>query len=195
MKTNLPANQPAADVALDHQSDDGFARLYRQYVGKVFRTCLSMTNDEMAAQDYTQDIFLKAFEKRNTFQNRSSFSTWLYAISYNHCLTKLQQDNRRRMAPLTEAHSSRLASEETADDTEYLFQAQEAALSRLPAEEQKLLRLKYEQGLSIQQIGQQVSLSESAVKMRLKRSRERLVQSLLPSVNKRDRSTASMNAP
>ncbi|GAB3499049.1 hypothetical protein GCM10027341_21490 [Spirosoma knui] len=147
----------------------------------------------MAAQDYTQDIFLKAFEKRNTFQNRSSFSTWLYAISYNHCLTKLQQDNRRRMASLTEAHSARLANDETAEDTEYFLQTQEAALSRLAVEEQKLLRLKYEQGLSIQQICQQVSLSESAVKMRLKRSRERLVRSLLSSVNKRDRSTTSMN--
>jgi RNA polymerase sigma-70 factor (ECF subfamily) len=178
MKTNLPVNQPAADVALDHQPDDHFAQLYRQYVGKVFRTCLAMTKDEMAAQDYTQDIFLKAFEKRNNFQNRSSFSTWLYAISYNHCLTKLQQESRRKMVPLTEACSDHLASDETTDDTEYLFQAQEAALSQLPAEEQKLLRLKYEQGLSIQQICQQVSLSEGAVKMRLKRSRDRLVISM-----------------
>ncbi|GAB3559775.1 hypothetical protein GCM10027577_52820 [Spirosoma fluminis] len=130
----------------------------------------------MAAQDYTHDIFLKAFEKRNTFQNRSSFSTWLYAISYNHCLTKIQQDSRRKMEPLTQACSAQLASEET--DADSLLQVQEAALNRLPAEEQKLLRLKYEQGLSTQQICQQFSLSESAVKMRLKRSRDRLRSAL-----------------
>jgi len=180
MKTNQAVNQPIVNALPDHHSEDGFARLYQQYVGKVFRTCLSMTDDEMAAQDYTQDIFLKAFEKRNTFQNRSSFSTWLYTISYNHCLTKLRQDSRRKVAPLTEAFSAQLASEET--DADYLLQAQEAALNRLPEEEIKLLRLKHEQGLSIQQICQQVSLSESAVKMRLKRSRDRLKTSLIATV-------------
>lgn len=62
-----------------------------------------------------------------------------------------------------------------ADLVEAQWQVQDAALNQLSPDELRLLRLKYEQELSIRQISQQYNLSESAVKMRLKRSRHLLL--------------------
>ena len=68
---------------LPDQPDQCFDALYKRYVGKVYKRCLSMTKDSEQAQDFTQDIFLKVFSKLEAFQQRSTFSTWLYSIAYN----------------------------------------------------------------------------------------------------------------
>ncbi|WP_317046713.1 RNA polymerase sigma factor [Spirosoma pollinicola] len=62
------------------QSSHCFEALYNRYVKKVYRRCLSMTKDPLKAEDFTHDIFLKVFNKLDAFQQRSSFSTWLYTI-------------------------------------------------------------------------------------------------------------------
>lgn len=152
-----------------------FEQLYQQYVDKVYQTCLSFTKDQASAQDYTQDIFLKVFENLPSFQQRSLFSTWLYAISRNHCVSRLRTDGRLKTESLSDQSLLYpVIDNESMAETESQYQYQLLALQRLPDKELNLLRLKYEQGLSIQQIGQRYQLSESAVKMRLKRSRERL---------------------
>jgi RNA polymerase sigma-70 factor (ECF subfamily) len=174
MKTCQQLNQPKPGLGSNIDSEDSFEQLYRRYAGQVFRTCLAITKNNESAQDCTQDVFLKVFEKRDSFQHRSSFSTWLYAIAHNHCLTQLKKDGRRKTEPVTEEHITHIPVQESPDRIEAQWQAQETALNQLPTDEVSLLRLKYEKGLSIQQISQDFNLSESAVKMRLKRSRDRL---------------------
>eukprot|EP01031_Cornospumella_fuschlensis_P015460 gene15460-18893_t len=63
---------------LTSQPNQCFETLYNRYVNKVYRRCLSMTKDSEKAEDFTQDIFLKVFSKLDAFQERSTFSTWLY---------------------------------------------------------------------------------------------------------------------
>ncbi|QMW05098.1 RNA polymerase sigma factor [Spirosoma foliorum] len=163
--------------------DDNFEELYKQYAHKVYRTCLNMTNDSLDAQDFTQDIFMKVFLKRNSFQNRSSFSTWLYAISYHYCLDRLKPGKQLKTEPLPTDLTSHLSEdallEESADlgftdNVDLQIQAQQRAINQLPDHERALLLLKYETGLSIRAISKQYNISESAVKARLKRTRDKL---------------------
>lgn len=157
-----------------------FEKLYLRYIQKVYRTCLRMTHDPQTAQDYAHDIFLKVFDRLPSFANRSSFSTWLYTITYRYCLDQLALNQRRKIERLGVVPLSNEPSDESNEAliqlVEERMQAQEAILAQLSEDEQTLLRLKYEQGLSIRVLSQRLDLSESVVKMRLKRSRDKLQQ-------------------
>ncbi|MVM32837.1 sigma-70 family RNA polymerase sigma factor [Spirosoma sp. HMF4905] len=178
MKRTLLTSSQLQQRLYDKPPVDTFESLYKQYVDKVYRKCLSMTKDEDTAQDYTQDIFLKVFEKFDSFQNRSSFSTWLYSIAYNYCADQLRLAKRLPTTTWEEdgiGHDqSDLPEAQLHEDT---LQVVQQAMETLSAKEQNLLRLKYEDGMSIEEIAQLYDIKPSAVKMRLKRSREK-VQSL-----------------
>ncbi|MVM35620.1 sigma-70 family RNA polymerase sigma factor [Spirosoma sp. HMF4905] len=151
---------------------DTFDSLYQRYVEKVFQKCLGMTKDTNTAQDYTQDIFIKVFEHFDSFQHRSSFATWLYSISHNHCLDQIRLGKRLTTAPLTHEVASDVADQ--TDSVEVRLQMLDNLLQRLPAQEVAFLRLKLEEGLSIKEIAARYQLKESTVKMRLKRTRDKL---------------------
>lgn len=153
---------------------DSFESLYNQYVGKVYQKCLSFTKDPDTAQDFTQDIFIKVFDKLDTFSNRSSFSTWLYSVSHNHCLDQIKISKRFSTEALSDSISASMAEQDPTPSVEYRLQALEGVMKNLPAQEVAFLRLKYEQGLSIREIAQQHAITESTVKMRLKRTRDKL---------------------
>ena len=77
-----------------------FEELYNRYVGKVYNRCLSMTKDTEKAQDYTHDIFIRTFDRLDRFQEKSTFSTWLYSISFNYCLDQIKVTRRLPMSNL-----------------------------------------------------------------------------------------------
>ncbi|GAB3900570.1 RNA polymerase sigma factor [Spirosoma agri] len=155
-----------------NEAIDSFDVLYAKYFYKVYRKCLSMTDDTEIAKDLTQDIFIKVLNKIETFQNRSTFSTWLYAVTYNYCLDHIRSSKR------TESLSTVTLKETSEPDSSEISNRQKQVLHFFMNELQDIdvamLQLKYEQGLTIKHISEQYDLSESSVKMRLKRSRDKL---------------------
>jgi len=168
----LPTDEQAILLYQQCQDQAGFEVLYKRYVQKVYQKCLIMTGNSEIARDNTQDIFMKVMSKLDTFQYRSSFSTWLYSITYNHCIDTLRREKARNMEPLR-PDSICYATEVLADNNDmYMYQI--ALLNQLPRQELDLLKRRYEQGFSIRDISNELGMSECAVKMRLKRSRDRL---------------------
>ncbi|GAB3493288.1 RNA polymerase sigma factor [Spirosoma knui] len=180
MKKNIPHDHQLVGTFQQTNSADSFEQLYNRYRRKVYQTCLSMTNDTLSAQDYTQDIFIRVLNKLDSFQNRSTFSTWLYSVSYHYCLDQLRLQSRLKTEPLSDVLSNEALGDpfegNQNDWFEWQYQVQESVLQMLPQEELNLLRLKYEEGLSVKAISQRCTLSESAVKMQLERSRDKLRQ-------------------
>jgi RNA polymerase sigma-70 factor (ECF subfamily) len=176
MKKHTLADEQLVSAYQPSPATHSFETLYQRYLGKVYRTCLSFTNDTQAAQDYTQDIFLKVFHKLDTFEHQSSFSTWLYAIAHNYCLDQHRRRKRLPTEPLAPDLVLTLAGSSpfTDDADEDQLRLMERQLAKLPPLDRDLLRLRYEQGSSVVDLCQHYQLSESAVKMRLKRSRDRL---------------------
>jgi RNA polymerase sigma-70 factor (ECF subfamily) len=159
----------------DSNDHELFETLYNRYAQKVFQKCLSLTKDSEVAQDFTQDIFIKVFNKIDTFEKRSTFSTWLYSITRNYCLDQMRVSKRLGTESLsTEVQNRSFNSEDTAFDER--IEEMEAFLNALPADEVMMLKLKYEQNRTIKELAEQYNLTESAVKMRLKRTRDRLQQ-------------------
>lgn len=150
-----------------------FEQLYNRYVSKVYRRCYSLTKDASQAEDFTHDIFLRIHSNMNRFQERSAFSTWLYAISYNYCMDQLRSTSRNNIIELDEsAHNM-----PDVNDTEQLEQRLRhlsVVMENMTLEESMLIRLKYEDDLDIKEIARQYNLKDSAIKMRLKRTRDKI---------------------
>ena len=163
---------------VETRQNDFFEQLYDRYCHKVHRKCLSFTKDQVQAEDLTQDIFLKLVTKLDSFKYQARFSTWLYSITYNYCADQTRLRNRRDeiavgddwdlFGPVEEENLT----EQHEQSAQYLKQA----MDLLAVEERQLLLLKYQQEVSIKELAGQNDLTESAVKMRLKRSRDRLRQ-------------------
>ena len=156
-----------------------FEVLYDRFVHLVYNKCFNFTRIEDEAEDLTQDIFLKLFIKLPTFEGKSKFSTWLYAFTYNHCVNFVKRDKghliQNKSIPVEEYDHLLI---ETSDHS--LFQIQESklrdALNLINPYDKMLLLLKYQDDLSIKDISKAFEIGESAVKMRLKRAKARVVE-------------------
>lgn len=73
------------------ESTKDFEILYKRYYQKVFDKCNSLVKNRRLAEELAEDIFSKVFEKLSTFKQLSSFSSWLYSVTYNHCIDYLRE--------------------------------------------------------------------------------------------------------
>jgi DNA-directed RNA polymerase specialized sigma24 family protein len=86
-----------SDVAQAAAGDRGaFERLYRQHVNRVFSLCARMVADRTRAEELTQDVFVRAWEKLHLFRGESSFSTWLHRLTVNVVLNARKSEGRQR---------------------------------------------------------------------------------------------------
>lgn len=156
---------------------DHLNELYNRYCDRVYHKCLSMVKQESLAQDMTHDVFIKVFSNLNKYRGKADLSFWIYAITYNHCISYLRQAKRLRFAPIDETNEPEDPAAEALSAKllqELRISQLEQLLRQLDPEEEILLMMKYREGMGIRQIASILQLGESAVKMRLKRTRGRL---------------------
>ena len=155
--------------------------LYRRYQDRVYYKCLGMVKDATQAQDLAHDVFIKIFTNLHKYQGKADLSFWIYAITYNHCISHLKKARRLRFDAMAESFDAADDGAATLDDKllkELRLDQLERLLKQLRPEEEVLLVLKYQEAMSVLQIANILQLNESAVKMRLKRARERLAKLL-----------------
>lgn len=84
------------DVSLAVQGDDdAFERLYRASVSRVHSLARRMAGEDLA-DDLTQEVFIRAWEKLSTFRGDSSFNTWLHRLAVNLILSRRETIRRRQ---------------------------------------------------------------------------------------------------
>jgi RNA polymerase sigma-70 factor (ECF subfamily) len=158
-----------------------YSVLYDRYERKIFYKSLAMVKDEDQAADLTQDIFVKAFSALDKFRAESKFSTWLHSIAYHYCIDYIRKNKRtiqnQRLDDIQE--SNILVEAESAEGTEFIVLNPEVlleAMDHMKPEEKMILIMKYQDDLSVKQIQTVMKFqSESAVKMRLKRAKQKAV--------------------
>lgn len=153
-----------------------FEALYHRYNQKVYRMCWQLTKDKQLAQDYTHDVFIQVLLNLSHFQGRSAFATWLYTLTRNYCISKLRGAHPKTALSLEGVDQ---ILDDNPDATEQKFYLLSKALAILPVAEANLVVMKYYEGLDLTEISQQMTLSVGAVKMRLKRSREKLKKQIM----------------
>ena len=178
-KTNLLTDEELV-IAIRHDDRAALGELYSRYYKKVFNKCFSFTRKQEQAFDLAQEALMKAFDNIHSFKGESSFSTWLYTITHRHCLAALKKNGRFQFQALEEnstgeddQRDSTLTAEENSERAEQEL-IMYSLINALPEKERELLNLKYLRGESIDHLKSQLHISGSAVKMRLKRSREKL---------------------
>ena len=177
MKADLKGLKDSRLISLIHGGNrEAFGELYHRYYKKVYHRCLSFTKDPDEAFDLAQEALMKAFDKLYTFRGDSAFSTWLYTITTRHCLAGWKKGNKKNCTPILAVDqlpcefSDPDGMAERVEQETIMFQL----LHALPEPELQLLTLKYKDGVSIEKLQSTLDLSPSAIKMRLKRSKEKL---------------------
>ncbi len=74
---------------------DAFRMLYEEHGGRVYALCLRLSGDRAAAEELTQDVFVRVWEKLETFRGESAFSTWLHRLAVNEVLGEKRSASRR----------------------------------------------------------------------------------------------------
>jgi len=79
-----------------------FRDLYHQLAGRVYALCLRLTGDAGAAEERTQDVFVRAWDKLRSFRGESAFSSWLHRLAVNVVMTERRTTMRReqRVTPM-----------------------------------------------------------------------------------------------
>ena len=92
----VPDPAEPSDAALAAAGDRrAFERLYRAHVDRVYALCVRMVADRSLAEELTQDVFVRAWEKLALFRGESSFGTWIHRLTVNLVLNRRDSDGRR----------------------------------------------------------------------------------------------------
>lgn len=163
-------------IALYLQDQDAqyFSQLYRRYAGKVFAKCISMLADHGMARDATQDVFIKILLNLAKFTEQSSFSTWVYSITYNYCIDLIRK-KKKNILLFTE-DVGRISTEKEVEIPDSVILEMETnrlekVMEKLPVGDKAILDMKYTDDMSIKEIGEVLNKTESAIKMQIMRAK------------------------
>ncbi len=181
------------DTAIEHAVDDGpvdllverarrhdakaFESLYREHRGRVYALALRLTRDARAAEDLTQDTFVRAWQGLPGFRGDSRLTTWLHTITVRTHL-RAQRSRHRRVARETAAASMEryaFAARRSLEGTDIDL---ERAIARLPDGAREVLVLYDIHGYKHREIGSMLGIAEGTAKAQLHRARK-LVRSFL----------------
>jgi len=159
----------ATDVALAASGDaSAFERLYRTHVARVHSLVRRML-DADEADDLTQDIFVRAWQKLGTFRGESAFGTWLHRLAVNVVLGRrktlgIERGRYDQGENTLEGLSSRRGTPETTVDFE-------EALSRLPNGARQVFVLHDVAGYRHEEIGRMLGVVPGTSKSQLHHAR------------------------
>ncbi|MFV0483172.1 MAG: RNA polymerase sigma factor [Bacteroidales bacterium] len=90
--------------------------LYKLLSGKLYGICLRYSKDEHEAKDYLQDVFIKIFDKIDTYKDKGSFEGWARRLTVNHILSALRKKSESSFVEIDEWHGDIDVSDEIIDD-------------------------------------------------------------------------------
>jgi RNA polymerase sigma factor (sigma-70 family) len=166
------------------QGEQGlFALLVERYRNYVFTLVLRFTANREDAEEIAQDIFVKAYRSLADFRGASKFSTWLYTIVNNTCISFLR---KKRIATVSidatnapvqlESHGSGLRANELEQKSKHLL-VQEA-IGLLSSDDRQVISLFYKGEQSLDEISKIMGLESNTVKVKLHRARIRLKEKM-----------------
>ena len=151
-----------------------FEQLYRLNVGRVYALCLRMAGDPVRAEELTQDVFVRAWEKMNTFRGDAAFASWLHRITLN-IVYQRQRSERRRVA-----RRERIAGSSGPSNPRDSASAVdlERAIRRLPPGARSAFVLHDLEGYRHEEIAAMTGLAVGTLKSQLHRARRLLREAL-----------------
>ena len=149
---------------------------YRQFIlphqGIIIKICRAYTNNEVDFEDYYQEVCLQIWRNRDKFSGQSKWSTWLYRVSLNVCLTLLKKDKK---------HGNQYSSDAIPDSEEVQTEAfSDESLNQLYnaikklSEVDRAVILMYLEEKSYQEIAEVIGTNSNNIGVRITRIKNRL---------------------
>lgn len=152
-------------------SEAAFGRLFELYHRKLGLFVLKLTGNPDMAEEVVQDVFVKLWQQRSGLTTVRNFDTYLFVISRNHTyslLRKVMAEKRRIERWARDIQHDEETTENEPGHLDELYEPIiEAAITGLPPQQQKVYRLKKQEGLKYKQIGELMNLSPETVKKHL----------------------------
>lgn len=182
------------DEAVQHNDEQAYAKLLQRYKRPVYHMILKMVRNVDDAEDLTIESFAKAFRSLHKFKKDFTFSTWLFRIATNNTIDQIRKKKLNTMSidtSFTDDNGDGISIEvedENLNPQEETIKTQKAELiqvfvDKLPPKYQKLVRLRYFNELSYEEIAAELEAPLGTVKAQLHRARELMFEMVK---NKRD---------
>lgn len=176
----MPVDETIEQLLASGQYNPAFERVLDAFQDKVFRLAFSFVREAAAAEDLTQEIFLKVWKALPTYHGGASLSTWIYTISRNTCLTEIKRRSNRPTVslnePLGEDGHDRLSSLAAPEETMGNDLDAHALLARLPEKYRQVLTLFYLEQRSYEEVGELLGIPMGTVKTFLYRAKKELLK-------------------
>lgn len=169
-ETETVARAAAGDAAAQRT-------LYDAHVERVYRLAYRMAGDDDLARDFTQEAFIRAFDRLGTFRRESSFGTWLYTIAMSVTLNGLRSVRRLRTREVALEHADSLGGgrrEADPDLRDRLYRA----IDELPPGYRSVFVMHDMEGYTHEEIGTVLGIQAGTSKAQLFRARARLREAL-----------------
>lgn len=168
------------DDALVSQSQNGdpaaFALLIRKYQHMVHSLTYRMTGSLADAEDLAQETFINAYRQIGSYRGTAKFSTWLYRIAINACLTWRRRETLRGEATANwlETNSASHVNGESSETRNEWSGRMHAALLKLPAKQRAAILLTLQDGMNHAEAAEVLNCSEATVSWRVFAARRKL---------------------
>jgi RNA polymerase sigma-70 factor (ECF subfamily) len=170
---------------------DAFAALRERYASRVFGFFCKQMRDRGEAEDLTQEVFLRLYRSRVTYQPRASFATWIFHITQNVARNALRSRRRRPCVQLdpdapagrslveSQLHDRGEAPSRPLERSELAGQVR-AAVAELATRQRTALELHQFSGRTYAEVAEELDMSPKAAKSLLYRARNQLRETLTP---------------
>ena len=176
-------------IKLTQKGDmQAFAMLVQKHQRVVYTLAVRMLKNPEEAQEAAQDTFVKVYQSLAGFEGKSKFTTWMYRIVYNECLSRIRK-NKNHFTQLNEVVDTKEEPSDFQDGLELMHREERAdmvkkGIESLPPNEAVVLTLFYLEDQSVKEIATIAGMTESNVKVSLHRGRKHLAIVLQKLTNK-----------
>jgi RNA polymerase sigma-70 factor, ECF subfamily len=161
------------------ERDRAFERLLTAYRGRVYRLAFSYVRTPADAEDLAQEAFVRLWRALPLYDGRASFSTWLYVIARNACLSELRRRGARPTTSLDEDCADPAASSVGSSPVELRLEC-ETLVDMLDEPQRRIVRLFYLEDRSYEQVAVMLDMPINTVRSHLHRARKRLAALMVP---------------
>jgi len=167
------------EVVRRAQSGDkaAFEQLYRENLRRVFALCLRLCGDASLAEEIAQDVFVRAWQKLDTFRGESAFSSWLHTLTVNVALTE-RRSRRRRTSRIVATEDPTVFEQPGDSERPEAGMDLERAMETLPPGARAVFVLHDVEGYRHHEIAQLTGVATGTSKAQLHRAR-RLLREVL----------------
>jgi RNA polymerase sigma factor (sigma-70 family) len=166
---------------------EAFSLVVDKYKDMVYTICLKMLTVDADAADAAQEVFVKVYRSMAGFREKSKFSTWIYRIAYNHCISVIRK--KVKIIDLVDELPDGDVGNEDVSGLDLLSGEErkhylQLAIEALPETDAVVVTLFYYDELSLEEIAEVTGLTSSNIRIKLHRSRKKMYQVLKEKLKK-----------